>query len=42
MEQQPGSYTQVAAQQSVFEKKKMKELEAAMLAKDKEIAKLQE
>lgn len=38
MEQQSGTYAQVAAQQNVFEKK-LKELEAA---KDKKIAKLHE
>lgn len=41
MEQQSGTYAQVAAQQNVFEKK-LEELEAALLAKDKKIAKLQE
>lgn len=41
IEQQGGSYAQVNFQQNVFEKM-LKELEVAMLAKDKEIAKLHE
>lgn len=41
VEQQAGSYAQVAAQQTAFEKK-LKELEEAMIQKDKEIARLQE
>ena len=41
VEQQSASYAQVAAQQSAIEKK-VKDLEAAMLQKDNEIARLQE